>query len=385
MHFKEGARVTIYERDFHITAEVNMVFNKKVLILKDCAGGNKTGVIKVTQAGSVTDASINLCGLAQSGVKVLLGGADGYCEIGVSSDGRYDLKDFDLEKGVDCVVLDGADKALLYGSSKADKIGAFALLDNYKHRKSEKESDTKKENDLESTDNAQAQVKPDKPIKTKSLEEKKTEKNKKANEEDESKDSAAEKEQDANEKEANNPDLAVRDGAQKQKKPKAEQAKAKFERWENEKQGGQKPERADKVAAQSDAESQGLKSSKIFADSVRFNGTNFYNAVKPQLDEMFICYPEDKELTDTVPNSRWVRVGTDSDYYVVGIISELDEACYICYGIYNESKSNPPSEIAEICEWLPLSLENTEGRGYWIIYQSAKDGQTITAESVGVD
>ena len=47
---------------------------------------------------------------------------------------------------------------------------------------------------------------------------------------------------------------------------------------------------------------------------VRFDGTNFYQAVKPQIDELFVRYPAEERLNAIVPNSKWVRVETDADH-----------------------------------------------------------------------
>lgn len=115
----------------------------------------------------------------------------------------------------------------------------------------------------------------------------------------------------------------------------------------------------------------------VLSDSVSYTGDNFYLAVKPQLDEMFICYPMETALTDLVPNSKWVRVDTEDDYYVVGIIYELDEPQYITYGIPGKRDIAPPDDIKGLCEWLPLDIGNPSGDGYWILYQNAKNGKTV--------
>jgi len=106
----------------------------------------------------------------------------------------------------------------------------------------------------------------------------------------------------------------------------------------------------------------------------KYDGNNFYFAVKPQLDEMFVCYPEEKTLCDAVPNSKWVRVDTADGYYVVGVLFNDDTPSFICYGVPSESKTQPPKELQNACVWLPT--ENGE-RGYWLIYQSARNGEIV--------
>lgn len=106
---------------------------------------------------------------------------------------------------------------------------------------------------------------------------------------------------------------------------------------------------------------------------VKYDGNNFYYAVKPQLDEMFVCYPEEKALNDSVPNSKWVHVDDVDGYYVVGILYNESEPSYICYGVPSVSGTRPPQELENMCVWLPT----TGNQGYWVIYQSATNGSII--------
>lgn len=115
----------------------------------------------------------------------------------------------------------------------------------------------------------------------------------------------------------------------------------------------------------------------VFDDGVRYDGTNFYLAVKPQLDELFVCYPPEKELNDLVPSSKWVHVDADGDYYVVGLIYDSSAVAYICYGIPFSRYSAPPEELLDVSVWLPVDRNDESGRGYWVIYQSATDGKCL--------
>lgn len=116
-------------------------------------------------------------------------------------------------------------------------------------------------------------------------------------------------------------------------------------------------------------------------DWTKYDGNNFYYAVKPQIDEMFVCYPEEKLLSQSVPNSKWVRVDAEDGYYVVGLLFDEDEPSFICYGVpqvrlgENVSK-RAPAELENMCVWLPLG-EGGEIEGYWMIYQSARTGEII--------
>lgn len=113
----------------------------------------------------------------------------------------------------------------------------------------------------------------------------------------------------------------------------------------------------------------------------KYDGNNFYYAIKPQIDEMFVCYPEEKQLGNTVPNSKWVRVDAEDGYYVVGLLYDEDVPSYICYGVPqlptpDKSARRAPAELENMCVWLPLS-DGADIEGYWMIYQSAKTGEII--------
>lgn len=111
----------------------------------------------------------------------------------------------------------------------------------------------------------------------------------------------------------------------------------------------------------------------------KYDGNNFYYAVKPQIDEMFVCYPSEDTLAATVPNSKWVRVDAEDGYYVVGLLFDEDEPSFICYGVpqaKTNARPSAPAELENMCVWLPIS-GHEEIMGYWIIYQSARTGEII--------
>lgn len=121
---------------------------------------------------------------------------------------------------------------------------------------------------------------------------------------------------------------------------------------------------------------------KPLGEWIKYDGNNFYYAVKPQIDEMFICYPEEKLLTDSVPNSKWVRIDAEDGYYVVGLLFDEDEPSFICYGVpqlvsQEKNARRAPEELENMCVWLPLNDSDGLIDGYWMIYQSAKTGEII--------
>lgn len=123
----------------------------------------------------------------------------------------------------------------------------------------------------------------------------------------------------------------------------------------------------------------GVSARDALGEWTKYDGNNFYYAIKPQIDEMFVCYPSEETLGATVPNSKWVKIDAEDGYYVVGLLYDEDEISFICYGVpqaRTEGQPVAPEELAGMCVWLPLGGDG-ELSGYWIIYQSARTGEII--------
>lgn len=123
------------------------------------------------------------------------------------------------------------------------------------------------------------------------------------------------------------------------------------------------------------AENNGGEVGAFSLDTVRFDGTNFYLSVKPQLDEIFVCFPECDDLEEVVPNSKWAKIQVEDGFYVVGLILDGEVVRYISYGVPATKNSCPPSEIRDVAVWLDDGKK--EGKGYWVIYQDAMTGQCL--------
>ena len=118
-----------------------------------------------------------------------------------------------------------------------------------------------------------------------------------------------------------------------------------------------------------------LSATSTEAGVLKYNGSNFYLAIKPQLDEMFVCYKQEEALNNAVENSQWVHIDTEDGYYVVGLLKDGDKPSFICYGVPSYSGDDVPPELKNVCVWLPVDDEKI--KGYWVIYQSAVDGDIV--------
>lgn len=142
--------------------------------------------------------------------------------------------------------------------------------------------------------------------------------------------------------------------------------------------GGEKDENTTETKGEKGrtmAENEGGEVGTFSLDTVRFDGTNFYLSVKPQLDEIFVCFPECDDLEEVVPNSKWAKIQVEDGFYVVGLILDGEVVRYISYGVPATKNSCPPSEIRDVAVWLDDGKK--EGKGYWVIYQDATTGQCL--------
>ncbi|MDE6276119.1 MAG: hypothetical protein K2M75_06245 [Clostridia bacterium] len=125
-----------------------------------------------------------------------------------------------------------------------------------------------------------------------------------------------------------------------------------------------------KVEEKTEQITQGKKTSK--AKTVE----PFYKKIEKNLSELFDTHQKDEELTLLIPSSKWVRVPIEGDgYYVVGVIENDGVPDIICYGVPDKDDSNPPQNSSDCRQWMEIEKG---GRGYWMMYQSAISGETLT-------
>lgn len=104
----------------------------------------------------------------------------------------------------------------------------------------------------------------------------------------------------------------------------------------------------------------------------------YYEKVKRELAALFDKYPKEEALCRLIPLSEWVRVEFGrGKYYVVGLIREEKKPKYICYGVPAEKRSAPPEALRGWCSFLPASLFDLDGKGYWMMYQDAETGKSV--------
>ena len=113
---------------------------------------------------------------------------------------------------------------------------------------------------------------------------------------------------------------------------------------------------------------------------IKTDPDGYYLAVKREIDELFQKYPRDKTLNGAFACSEWVRIqgSQKSPEYLVGVLREDGQARYICYALAAEDKTAPPSEIKNVCTFVPTSPYSDNG--FFVIFQSAATGECVRPE-----
>ena len=82
------------------------------------------------------------------------------------------------------------------------------------------------------------------------------------------------------------------------------------------------------------------------------------------------------------PDSVFVKVPYSKEkFYVVGLVKELGVEKYICYGVPSTYSAEPPKALKGYASFIPLSLFNLHGDGFWIMFQDAISGKCITPQA----
>lgn len=135
----------------------------------------------------------------------------------------------------------------------------------------------------------------------------------------------------------------------------------------------------DSVRAQKEQESE--KSSDFYQDERDDKGSEkapYYASVKSELDGIFERFPAETTLQKAFSDSRWAKVYySDDKFYVVGIVKEHGKEKYICYGVPSPYKPSPPKELAGYCSFVPLSIFDLKGDGYFMMFQDAITGKCV--------
>lgn len=113
------------------------------------------------------------------------------------------------------------------------------------------------------------------------------------------------------------------------------------------------------------------------------NEQPFFTIASKELDNVFDKFPPEQNLQQLFSQSKWAKINYSADkYYVVGIIKEKGKEKYICYGVPAPFSENPPEQLAGYCTFIPRSVFDVKGDGYWMMFQDALTGKCVTPTKV---
>ncbi len=109
-----------------------------------------------------------------------------------------------------------------------------------------------------------------------------------------------------------------------------------------------------------------------------FSIGTYYESVKDELNQIFFSYSREENLEKIFKGSQWAKIYyTKEKFYVVGLIFENKKAKYICYGVPSKYSKKPPKELDGYSSFIPLSVFDMFGDGYFIIFQDAITGRCV--------
>ena len=111
--------------------------------------------------------------------------------------------------------------------------------------------------------------------------------------------------------------------------------------------------------------------------------TDFFLSKEQDVMRLFRKYPEYTQLKGVFPDSKWVKINyTKKDFYVVGIINENGKRKYLCYGIPSKYSPTPPESLQGYSTFIPLSIFDTHGDGFFMMFQECSSGKCVFPKPV---
>ena len=98
---------------------------------------------------------------------------------------------------------------------------------------------------------------------------------------------------------------------------------------------------------------------------------SFIERAATDIEKLFENAEKDEKLSALLPDILWVKVPVDGHVISVGRGGN-DFLCYAVSGTYQKI-----SPLGDDAQWLPQDKNTPTGKGYWLLFQSLKDGNII--------
>lgn len=106
----------------------------------------------------------------------------------------------------------------------------------------------------------------------------------------------------------------------------------------------------------------------------------YYCSIKEKIEPLFSKYEPISRLSELIPESKWVKIEyKNNGYYIVGIICEERIPRYVVYGVPG-NRNFKPRGFESYSIFLPESLFEQNGKGYWCMFQNAETGESETPD-----
>ena len=107
----------------------------------------------------------------------------------------------------------------------------------------------------------------------------------------------------------------------------------------------------------------------------RLSDGGFYERMSADVRKIFSAYPRLPALEDVIENSRWAKISYGNGaHYAFGVIYQGGKAAFLCYAVPVESDAPCPESLRGRASYVPV-----DGGGYWVMYQDANTGISVTA------
>ena len=108
----------------------------------------------------------------------------------------------------------------------------------------------------------------------------------------------------------------------------------------------------------------------------------YFDRSREELAEIFEKFEHVVELERLFPDSKFAKINySNGKYYVVGLVCEKGKEKYVCYGVPGKYSEQAPKELAPYCTFIPLSVFNLSGEGFWMMFQDAQTGICISTNN----
>ena len=113
-----------------------------------------------------------------------------------------------------------------------------------------------------------------------------------------------------------------------------------------------------------------------YDDDKKSQVKGYYKSVIKNLDGMFLRYRSTQKLTKTLPNSRFFELNS-SGKTLFGVQYKNGVPLYFIYAVYGNLISGAPDKLKGKACFLPSSIFDLSGQGYWCLFQDANLGELI--------